>query len=293
MPVDVGDENIRIRVREPGSFVEGTFKTITLSEDQGIKAVIGKLKGDPGGSTVIQSYIFDRNQWSSSEAESWVKSHKQQKSAGAYERRYTSESDIQLRVEGRDKTIVGYAAVFNTEAEIAPGFMEEVAPGAFARALMEDDVRALWNHNADYVLGRTKSGTLRLSEDVRGLRYEVIPPDTAWARDLITLIKRGDINQSSFGFNVTKQDRKTEDNGRRMRRIIQSVKLYDVSPVTFPAYSETEVHVRRIGSEKDCFWLDEESEEVIAIPEVVPAGPEITTKELLQRIEDMKRKVLG
>lgn len=208
-------------------------------------------------------------------------------------RRYIINSDIQLRIEGHDRAIIGYAAVFNKEAEIAPGFMEEVAPGAFSRAVAEDDVRALWNHNPDWVLGRTKSGTLKLLEDAHGLRYEVIPPDTTWARDLVTLIKRGDINQSSFGFNIVKQDRKNEDNGRRIRRIIQSVKLYDVSPVTFAAYSETEVHVRGISRDMNCFLLREKGEGITSTHEVAPVDPEITTEELNKRIEDVKRKVLG
>ena len=85
------------------------------------------------------------------------------------------------RVEGTAPKIGGYAAVFNREAVIAGMFREQIAPGAFTDAIGRDDVRALFNHDANFVLGRTVSGTLRLSEDETGLRYDVTPPSTTWA----------------------------------------------------------------------------------------------------------------
>jgi HK97 family phage prohead protease len=136
------------------------------------------------------------------------------------------------------KRIRGYAAVFNQQTELYPGMREQVAPGAFADAISKDDVRALINHDANYVLGRTKAGTLSLREDNRGLYYEVIPPDTQTARDLMTSIKRGDISGSSFGFFILdKTMTKAKD---YTLRTIKKVKLLDVSVVTFPAYPQTD-----------------------------------------------------
>src|ERR1039458_8688371 len=118
------------------------------------------------------------------------------------ERRYITQP---VEVDDTDKpSIRGYAAVFNSPSADM-GFIETIDPHAFDKTL-NDDVRALWNHNADAVLGRTKSGTLRLSIDSKGLKYEIDPPDTQAARDLITSMKRGDIDSSSFGF-VTNDDK--------------------------------------------------------------------------------------
>ena len=140
--------------------------------------------------------------------------------------------------------IVGHAAVFNRDANIGGFFMERVAPGAFSRAIKEDDVRALFNHDPNIVLGRNRAGTLSLSEDATGLRYEVVPPDTQAARDLMVSIERGDISQGSFGFSVRKQE--WDDTGDTVHRTLLDVRLFDVSPVTFPAYEETDVAVRAL-----------------------------------------------
>lgn len=150
--------------------------------------------------------------------------------------------------EARDDAapaIAGYAAVFSTETVIAGLFREQVAPGAFDAALKRDDVRALWNHDPNYVLGRTSADTLRLSVDKRGLRYELAPPDTQWARDLMTSIRRGDVTQSSFAFRVAKEEweEPTRDHPLPLRTI-REVELFDVSPVTYPAYDATSVAAR-------------------------------------------------
>lgn len=149
------------------------------------------------------------------------------------------------RAEGDGATVrplLGYAAIFNSVANIGDYFEERIAPGAFAAAIARDDVRCLFNHSDNYVLGRNKSGTLRLAEDDKGLRYEVDPPETTWARDLVTSIDRGDINQSSFQFRATRQE--WDDTGDLPIRTILEVELYDVAPVTFPAYGDTEVGLR-------------------------------------------------
>lgn len=158
-----------------------------------------------------------------------------------------------LKVERRSDdeplpTIRGYAAVFNSETVIGGkswGFREKIAPGAFAEAIKSSDVRALFNHEEDHVLGRTKAGTLRLSEDERGLKVEIDPPDTQDARDLITKMQRGDIDQMSFAFTMEGGMQTWDETGDPPLRIIEKVgELMDVSIVTYPAYPDTEAAAR-------------------------------------------------
>lgn len=152
-----------------------------------------------------------------------------------------------LQVERRDKEavrIVGHAAVFNREIEIGRWFREKVAPGAFKRAIAEDDVRALFNHDANLILGRNKAGTLTMKEDDTGLHTVTLPPDTTYARDLMVSMERGDITQMSFGFRVRKEE--WDDTGEMPMRTLVEVELFDVSPVTFPAYPTTDVGVRSL-----------------------------------------------
>jgi HK97 family phage prohead protease len=148
--------------------------------------------------------------------------------------------------ENDARTLTGYAALYGSETRIAGMFREVIEPGAFRSALArQDDVRALFNHDANHVLGRTKSGTLRLEEDARGLRYTVTLPDTQAGRDLWTSVQRGDVSQSSFAFSVDKDDWPKGDTRDGMPlRLIQDVHLFDVSAVTYPAYDETSVSAR-------------------------------------------------
>jgi uncharacterized protein len=104
-------------------------------------------------------------------------------------------------------------------------------------------LRALLNHDSNFVLGRSKNGTLRLWEDERGLAIEIDPPATRWANDLLVSIGRGDIDQMSFGF-TTAEDRWESIDGETRRTILRMDELFDVSPVTFPAYPETDVALR-------------------------------------------------
>lgn len=159
--------------------------------------------------------------------------------------------DVELRVEARQEgeppKIIGHAAVFNQLSEDLGGFREQIAPGAFAGAVKTDDVRALWNHNPDFVLARTVSKTLTLKEDARGLSIEIDPPDTQVARDLLVSIERGDVSQMSFGFSVKPdgQNWGKDDEGRNIRTLTD-VRLFDVSPVTYPAYPQTDVAKRSL-----------------------------------------------
>lgn len=136
----------------------------------------------------------------------------------------------------------GYAALFNSWSQDLGGFREQIAPGAFSKALLADDVRALMNHDPNYVLGRNRSGTLTLQEDERGLHFDVRAPDAQWARDLYESVKRGDINQCSFGFMAIRDEWRTVDG--MDERILQEVRLFDVSIVTYPAYESTSADVR-------------------------------------------------
>lgn len=144
--------------------------------------------------------------------------------------------------------IVGYTAVYRAETEIFSwygSFKEEIERGAFTRAIKEkQDVRALRNHDPDNLLGRTASGTLRLKEDERGLFIEVDTPNTSLGRDTVELISRGDLSGMSFAFVIRKERWERDEEGFPSKRIIEDVDLYDVGPVTYPAYSQTTADVR-------------------------------------------------
>lgn len=139
--------------------------------------------------------------------------------------------------------ICGYASVFNSPTMIDDFFTEEIAPGAFSRTILENDVRALFNHNWDNVLGRMSSGTLELREDEKGLYFEATLPDTTIAKDLAISIERGDVNQCSFGFYPSVEEW-NYDVEPAHRRIIEA-ELFEISIVTIPAYEDTEVSLMR------------------------------------------------
>jgi HK97 family phage prohead protease len=159
-----------------------------------------------------------------------------------------------LKVETREdgaRIMRGHAAVFNMLSEDLGGFREQIAPGAFADAVKVDDVRALFNHDANLILGRSVAGTLRLAEDTQGLAIEIDPPDTQLARDLMVSMDRGDITQMSFGFSVADGGQSwTKDAGGQSIRTLTKLRLFDVSPVTFPAYPQTDVALRELSQFK-------------------------------------------
>lgn len=146
--------------------------------------------------------------------------------------------------------IIGYGAVFNLRSELLGGqFVEEIAPGAFDGVLTQD-VRGLFNHNPTYLLGRLPNGTLRLSVDARGLRYEIDPPDTQTVRDLVlTPLARGDMTGSSFTMRVAEDEWRQEGDliVRTIRRISE---LRDVGPVAFPAYPDATAAQRSLDAWK-------------------------------------------
>lgn len=169
------------------------------------------------------------------------------------ERRYTKGTEC--RIEGREdgtKTIVGYGAVFyrsdrpGTEYELARDMVERIAPSAFDSAMgRQDDVRALFNHDSNFVLGRTSAGTARMFTDKIGLRYEIDLPDTQAGRDIAVSIDRGDITGSSFAFVPASSGVEwTTEDGRDVRTITDLELLFDFGPVTYPAYDGTSSAIR-------------------------------------------------
>lgn len=170
------------------------------------------------------------------------------------ELRLSTGFTVEKRSDGEEAMpmITGYAAIFESETVIGGkdwGFREKIARGAFADALKTSDVRALFNHDEDLVLGRLKAGTLRLMEDERGLRVEIDPPDTQDARDLITKMQRGDIDQMSFAFTMEGGTQAWDESGDMPLRTIQRVgELLDVSVVTYPAYVDTEAAARSLAA---------------------------------------------
>lgn len=167
------------------------------------------------------------------------------------ELRYTPHTEMRARRGENDAPIIeGYAAVFGELSEVLFGmFREEIAPGAFTAAITKDDVRGLFNHDNNFVLGRNVSGTLRLYEDSKGLGFELHPdPRSQTIRDLVLIpLERGDISQCSFQFTVNREfwvepgkDPRTDLPVRR----VEDANLFDISIVTYPAYPQTTADVR-------------------------------------------------
>lgn len=165
------------------------------------------------------------------------------KEGAAMERRY---GPAELRVD-QEGSIEGYAAVFNQLSEVMWGFREKIRPGAFTKTIKEADIRALFNHDPNYVLGRNKAATLDLSEDDHGLHFRVKPPETQWATDLRETVKRGDVDQASFAFQAIRDEWTQEEGEKLAERELIECKLFDVSPVTYPAYPQTSVSARSLA----------------------------------------------
>ena len=161
----------------------------------------------------------------------------------------STNGNVELREDGDVQQIVGLAAVFyrsddpGTEYSLYDDINERIMATAFDRALAEKhDVRALFNHDANIVLGRSTSGTLTLEKTKRGLPYTIDPPDTQQARDIITMMKRGDVSGSSFSFLAKDVSWREQDS--LLIREVRDVDLYDVCPVTYPAYKSSTSGVR-------------------------------------------------
>lgn len=155
-----------------------------------------------------------------------------------YERRFLA-TEFETRTQGDKLIIEGYALKWNTPSQNLGGFREEIAPGATTKTIGEADIRALINHDPNLILGRNRSGTLKLAEDGTGLFYEVEGDiRQSYVKDLAIAMERGDVSQSSFGFR-TIDDSWALDDSDFPRRTLQQIALHDVSPVTYPAYLDS------------------------------------------------------
>ena len=200
---------------------------------------------DDDGKEICGSIMFAA--WGGDSMVKWAA----RKAAEIQEQNSNSMDNIEKRAatieaaQEESRMVTGYADVFDSDSEDLGGFIEQIERGAFKEAIERSDVRALFNHDNNFILARTASGTLKLYEDERGLKYEFEAPKTTAGNDLLEMIKRGDISQSSFGFTVEEDDWSNRD-GMAFRKIKKVKRLYDVSPVTFPAYPEASVAVRKL-----------------------------------------------
>jgi uncharacterized protein len=141
--------------------------------------------------------------------------------------------------------LAGYAAVYNSHSQDLGGFVERIMPGAFKRSLSNpDQIRALLEHDHKQVLGRVGSKTLSLQEDSKGLYFELLLPDTSYARDLGVLVERGDISGCSFGFRVPAGGDRWEMRSGTLTRDLITVDLHEITITSNPAYLDTEVAKR-------------------------------------------------
>jgi len=167
------------------------------------------------------------------------------KKKARYENRSYAVEGLRLekRESGEGHVLRGHAAVFDTLSHPLFFFREKIDPGAFKESIKNDDIRALWMHDSSIVLGRNTASpsTLTLTEDDRGLNVEIDLPDTQAGRDAVVSIERGDVREMSFGF-FTQDDRWETQDGEQIRTL-ESVQLFDVSPVSFPQYPNTDIGV--------------------------------------------------
>lgn len=160
----------------------------------------------------------------------------------------SAPTEFTTREDGENLAIEGYFAVFDSNYEIAPGMSESIAAGAFSNSLA-NDVRALINHDTTLVLGRTKAHTLELREDSHGLWGKIdVNPNDGDAMNLYQRVKRGDVDQCSFGFEIRSEDTDIREDGS-VHWTIKDVELFEVSCCTFPAYEETNISAR--AAERD------------------------------------------
>jgi HK97 family phage prohead protease len=198
------------------------------------------------------------------------------------------EIDLELREEGDEMSLVGYAALFNSRSENLGGFTETIAPGAFSRSLKSrNDVKLLWNHDTSAVLGSSRSGTLKLYEDERGLRVEASLPNTTYGRDARELIKRGDVTGFSFGFSIPGRGG-DEWNAEGTERTLKSVRLHEVSLTPFPAYQGTNGTASVRGLDKIALRAEVSADDLADALLKVEQGEEITSDDraLLTKVID-------
>ncbi|OGN96130.1 MAG: hypothetical protein A2Y89_07045 [Chloroflexi bacterium RBG_13_51_18] len=274
------------RLEEPGKYEKFSRKNCGEKHEGKCIDVIYGIKS---GKSEIQALRYKKDVWDEDDARAHCKSRKGKFEAAADEedslkdgqeiRTYEIDSlEVREAGEGKGKKIAGHAAVFGKLSEDLGRFREIIEAGAFADTIKHDDIRALFNHIPSYILGRNKAGTLVLEEDERGLYFEIDMPDTQYARDLMVSIGRKDISQCSFAFRVEgKKGEHWEVDGKeceaadafmamwdgekhKIIRHVDKARLYDVSPVTYAAYPQTDVKTRAADyKEMNCTTAEEES----------------------------------
>jgi HK97 family phage prohead protease len=208
--------------------------------------------------------------------------------------RFISKSELRAAGDAAKMVIEGYAAVFDAPAELyrEPGYSvtEVIRKGAFTRTLSEGaDVRCLFNHDDNIVLGRSKSKTMEMRQDDHGLFYSCELPATTAARDLYESIKRGDVDQCSFSFYAAGQKRTSEtdaDGNVTILRELLDLDLFDVSPVTYPAYPQTSVAARAAEVAAECADIVKEEKQARTAAVTVDASDWRTRAEMRLAIAD-------
>lgn len=158
--------------------------------------------------------------------------------------RRTVNGEVESRTKGQNIYVEGYASVFEKRSNNLGGFVEKVRNTAFTKTLKESDVRALWNHDPQYVLGRTSAKTLELAVDDNGLYYRALLPNTTYGKDLAELLERRDVRESSFTFFKVQDEWDLTEEAYPQRTLVE-VGLIDVAPVSFPAYDDATSGVAR------------------------------------------------
>jgi HK97 family phage prohead protease len=179
--------------------------------------------------------------------------------------RRTFASEVEARTKGENTRVIhGYAYKFRSLSQVLGSFREQVIEGAGRDSIGSDDIRALYNHDANYVLGRNLSGTLRMTEDSTGLEYEITADERqSYVRDLLVALERGDINQSSFGFRVASDGQEWDNSGDVPLRSITKMSLFDVSPVTYPAYLSSESGVSKRALDHAASLVEEKRDDPV------------------------------
>jgi HK97 family phage prohead protease len=258
------------RLKDPKGFDPKAFRRTNggkifgnIDVPKSIGIIWGKLKGKskPGDPPITQSLRFASKSWTVTAAKKWLKDHKikyilfEPATGKKSQEVPMEERRANLGIELRDETgphaddyplptIAGYAAVFDKKSVPMWGMQEVIKPGAFTKTLTKADVRALVDHDPSKIIGRSKARTLKLEERDKGLWAEIVPPDNSVGRDVVTSIKRKDLDGMSFGFRTVTDAWHVED--KKNIRELSEVELIDVSVVAFPAYPQTSVGLRSV-----------------------------------------------
>jgi HK97 family phage prohead protease len=259
------------RLREPGEFQADSFKRSSRKHKGKTYDVIsGKLKGED--TMTEQAYRYPKDTWTANQARSHCEDHEgirfepaaeDNAGKGEIERRVIGPALGEIRVAEEDgPKLTGYAAKYGVWTDLG-WFKEKIKAGAFDEVLKTSDARALKNHDPNLLLGRESSGTLRLASNSVGLKFEIDVPDTTTGQDALEEVRRGDLAGCSFSFTIPEDGTEWVEKAGQLpeRTILRVDRLFDVGPVTFPAYEETTVIARsvealRAGVEKPAISPD-------------------------------------